>query len=62
MDTEYGARVRIKKLQPWAEEYGTCIGYEQGILGTLYKIKLDNGHIVMHTRYQFITLPKQVIK
>lgn len=47
-----GCRIRIKRGQPWEEEYGTLIAME----GALYKIKLDNGESVLQTRGHFIIL------
>lgn len=56
VDMAVGDRVRIKRGQPWAEEYGTYIGTENTPVGLLYKIKLDNGFSVLQTRGHFITL------
>ncbi len=56
VDLLVGDRVRIKRGQPWAEEYGTFMGMEWVLtLGKfLYKIKLDSGQNVLQTRGHFI--------
>lgn len=57
VDMEIGDRVRIKRGQPWGEELGTYVGAEDTLSGLMYKIKLDNGFSVLHTRGHFITHP-----
>ena len=59
VDLLIGDRVRIKRGQPWAEEYGTFMGMEWVLtLGKyLYKIKLDSGQNVLQTRGHFIAQP-----
>jgi hypothetical protein len=51
-----GDRVRIKKAQPWAGEYGTYLRDEITPVGMLYRIKLDNGVSVLQKRNNFIVL------
>ena len=57
-DIEVGTRVRIKRGQPWAEEYGTYVGDAKTLVGVMHKIELDNGRSVLQTRGHFIVLEK----
>jgi hypothetical protein len=59
IDMEVGDRIRIKKLQLWAEEYGVYIGDEDTPVGRFHKLRLDNGQLVLQSRGHFIVIKNE---
>jgi len=62
VDLLIGDRIRIKRGQPYSEEYGTYVGmeYVATLKSYLYKIRLDSGFETLQTRGHFITKPIEV--